>query len=79
MSCIYLSLCTIFLLTTPRLQGLLDKLHSDECRELKDRLAAVSFQYDVLGSLPIEIVAQVSNYLGLSDVVILQRVRLLCH
>jgi hypothetical protein len=54
-------------------------LHPDEWRDLRDRLHGRPFNCDVLGSLPVELVAQIAKHLGLSDMVLLQRVRLLRH
>ncbi|CDM26815.1 hypothetical protein DTO013E5_6990 [Penicillium roqueforti] len=56
------------------LNAILDTLDSYEIREVKSRLEPVTFQLDLLGKLPIELVAMLVEYLDLADLVILQRV-----
>ncbi|KAL1963281.1 hypothetical protein VTN77DRAFT_8504 [Rasamsonia byssochlamydoides] len=54
--------------------GILDQLHLDEWRDVSIRAKKISFQRDILGSLPLEIVAQIVKYLDLWDILRFQRV-----
>ncbi|KAJ5096226.1 hypothetical protein NUU61_005582 [Penicillium alfredii] len=54
--------------------GILDQLRSDEWREVKHRIDPQTFQCDLLGKLPIEIVALVAEYMNLTDLILHQRV-----
>ncbi|PLN81204.1 F-box domain protein [Aspergillus taichungensis] len=54
--------------------GLLDRLTSHEWRDVKERVNSVTFQKDILGSVPTEIAVQIAQYLDLSDLHVLQRV-----
>ncbi|KAJ6104235.1 hypothetical protein N7523_010555 [Penicillium sp. IBT 18751x] len=54
--------------------GLLDQLRRDEWREVKARADEVSFNCDILGNLPLEIVSLVAAHMNLADLVVLQRV-----
>ncbi|KAJ5580093.1 uncharacterized protein N7459_006078 [Penicillium hispanicum] len=62
------------LLTISRCHGILDQLRPDEWREVKYRTADKTFQCDLLGKLPLEIVALIAEHMDLADVVLLQRV-----
>ena len=53
---------------------MLDELHTEELRELKDRIDKKDFHCDILGSLPLEIAAQITTYLEVSHLIYLQRV-----
>lgn len=52
----------------------MDELASDEWRELKARADQFSLQYDILGKLPLELAAQISEHLDISDMICLRRV-----
>lgn len=52
----------------------MDRLHRDEWRELKDRAATISFNCDLVGRLPVEIVALIAEHVHLSDIILLRRV-----
>ncbi|KAE8349812.1 hypothetical protein BDV28DRAFT_54141 [Aspergillus coremiiformis] len=68
---------------------LLEQMHPYEWRDVRDRMNQVSFQKDILGSLPVEIAVQIVKYLDLSEFHIFRRVskrwncllssRLLCN
>jgi hypothetical protein len=66
--------CVFASLTPSSYHGILDRLRSPEWREVRDRLAGRSFQCDIVGSLPVEIVARVVAELDLWEIVSLQRV-----
>ncbi|CAL5869378.1 uncharacterized protein PFLUO_LOCUS3607 [Penicillium psychrofluorescens] len=55
-------------------RGILDQLVLDEWREVKSRLNPQIFQRDLVGTLPLEIVALVVEYWELVDVVLCRRV-----
>jgi hypothetical protein len=48
-------------------------MYPHEWRDVRDRMNQVSFQKDILGSLPMEIAVQIAQYLDLSDSYILRR------
>lgn len=45
-----------------------------EWRDVRDRMNQVSFQKDILGSLPTEVAVKISRYLDLSEIHIFRRV-----
>ncbi|PLB36989.1 F-box domain protein [Aspergillus candidus] len=55
-------------------RGLLDRLSSHEWRDVQERVSSVTFQKDILGSVPTEIAVQIAKYLDLSELHVLQRV-----
>lgn len=59
---------------TCRYLGIMNELASDEWRELKARADAFSLQYDILGNLPLELAAQISEHLDVADMIRLRRV-----
>lgn len=61
---------------TDRLNEILDNLSPHEIREVKSRFETMTFQCDLLGKLPFELVAMLVKYLDLADLVLLRRV---CH
>lgn len=61
---------------TNRLNEILDNLSPYEIREVKRRFETMTFQYDLLGKLPLELVVMLVKYLDLADLVLLRRV---CH
>ncbi|KAJ5659136.1 hypothetical protein N7507_005587 [Penicillium longicatenatum] len=54
--------------------GILDQLRRSEWREVKLRADRINLQYDLLGKLPLEIVAMVAEHLNTADLILLQRV-----
>lgn len=52
----------------------MNELRLNEWREVKARASSMSFQRDILGSLPIEIVALVAGHMDMADMIRLQRV-----
>ncbi|KAJ5810476.1 uncharacterized protein N7503_002694 [Penicillium pulvis] len=54
--------------------GILDHLRRSEWREVKLRADRINFEYDLLGKLPLEIVAMVAEHLNIADLILLQRV-----
>ncbi|KAJ5806985.1 hypothetical protein N7474_010577 [Penicillium riverlandense] len=54
--------------------GILDQLVLDEWREVKDRINPRIFQRDLVGSLPLEIVALIVEYWELVDIILFRRV-----
>ncbi|KAJ5929665.1 hypothetical protein N7454_006615 [Penicillium verhagenii] len=54
--------------------GIMDQLHRAEWRDVNLRSDRISFEYDILGKLPLEIVALIVEYLPLSDLFLLQTV-----
>lgn len=52
----------------------MDLLDLDEWREVKERAESKSLKRDILGSLPVELVARICQLLGLADIVALQSV-----
>ncbi|KAJ9229715.1 hypothetical protein DTO169E5_8789 [Paecilomyces variotii] len=59
--------------------GILDLLDLDEWREVKERAESKSLKRDILGSLPVELVARICQLLGLADIVALQSVSTRWH
>jgi hypothetical protein len=57
------------------LRGILNQLPRDGWREIKAQVDLLSFQYDILGKLPLELATLVAEYLPLVDIIRLQRVR----
>jgi hypothetical protein len=57
------------------LHGILDQLRPNDWREIKARADVHTFQCDILGNLPLEIVALVAECLPLIDIIRLRRVR----
>ncbi|EIT77725.1 hypothetical protein AFCA_011998 [Aspergillus flavus] len=53
---------------------LLEQMHPYEWREVRDRMNQVSFQKDILGTLPTEVAVQISRHLDLSEIHIFRRV-----
>ncbi|KAF7591766.1 hypothetical protein BBP40_001146 [Aspergillus hancockii] len=53
---------------------LLEQMYPHEWRDVRDRMNQLSFQKDILGSLPMEITVQIALYLDMSDIYILRRV-----
>lgn len=53
----------------------MDELSSDEWRELKTRADQFSLQWDILGTLPLELAAQISEHLDIADMMRLRRVK----
>ncbi|OGM40659.1 F-box domain protein [Aspergillus bombycis] len=53
---------------------LLEQMHPDEWRDVRDRMNQVSFQKDILGSLPTEVAVQISRHLDLSEIHTFRRV-----
>ncbi|KAF2230702.1 hypothetical protein EV356DRAFT_326216 [Viridothelium virens] len=56
------------------LDGILQNLDSHEWRALSQRLASRSFTFDIIGSLPIELVGSIFGWLVWTDVFIYRRV-----
>ncbi|KAJ5400550.1 hypothetical protein N7465_011039 [Penicillium sp. CMV-2018d] len=56
------------------LNEILDNLSPHEVREVKSRFETMTFQCDLLGKLPLELVAMLVKYLDLADLVLLRRV-----
>ncbi|CAI7643294.1 unnamed protein product [Penicillium viridicatum] len=56
------------------LNEILDNLSPYEIREVKSRFETMTFQCDLLGKLPLELVAMLVKYLDLADLVLLRRV-----
>ncbi|KAJ5935645.1 hypothetical protein N7466_005192 [Penicillium verhagenii] len=54
--------------------GILDQLRRPEWRDVNLRSDRISFEYDILGKLPLEIVALIVEHLPLSDLFLLQTV-----
>ncbi|KAL2000837.1 hypothetical protein VTN02DRAFT_2576 [Thermoascus thermophilus] len=54
--------------------GILDQLLPDEWREVRERVDVRSFKYDILGSLPLELIARICEFLDLREIISLQRV-----
>jgi hypothetical protein len=52
----------------------LNHLRRDEWREVKERADKTSFECDILGTLPIEIVSLIAAHMNLADLLVLQRV-----
>lgn len=65
--------------STPRYHGILDQLLPDEWHEVRMRVNARSCKYDILGSLPLELVARISEFLDLGEIISLQRVCSIVH
>ncbi|KAE8133753.1 F-box domain protein [Aspergillus pseudotamarii] len=53
---------------------LLEQMHPYEWRDVRDRMNQVSFQKDILGSLPTEVAVKISRHLDLSEIHIFRRV-----
>jgi hypothetical protein len=53
----------------------LDQLPRDGWREIKAQADVHTFQYDILGKLPLELAALVAECLPLVDIIRLRRVR----
>lgn len=53
--------------------GIMNELSSDEWRELKSRADQFSLQYDILGTLPLELVAHIAEHLEVVDIFRLRR------
>ncbi|KAJ5824293.1 hypothetical protein N7447_006633 [Penicillium robsamsonii] len=53
---------------------IVDSLSSHEIREVKSRLESMTFQCDLLDKLPLELVAMLTEYLDLADLILLRRV-----
>ncbi|KAE8374298.1 hypothetical protein BDV26DRAFT_284362 [Aspergillus bertholletiae] len=53
---------------------LLEQMHPYEWRDVRDRMNRVSFQKDILGSLPTEVAVQISRHLDLSEIHAFRRV-----
>ncbi|KAF3387139.1 hypothetical protein F1880_000036 [Penicillium rolfsii] len=56
------------------LRGILDQLPRDGWRLIKAQADSHTFQYDILGKLPLELAALVAEYLPLNDIICLRRV-----
>ncbi|KAJ9483548.1 hypothetical protein VN97_g9846 [Penicillium thymicola] len=56
------------------LNEILDNLSHHEIREVKRRFETMTFQYDLLDKLPLELVVMLVKYLDLVDIVLLRRV-----
>ncbi|CAG8908962.1 unnamed protein product [Penicillium egyptiacum] len=56
------------------INGILDNLSPHEIREVKSRFETITFHYDLLDKLPIELVAMLAKYLDLVDLVLLRKV-----
>ncbi|KAF4760993.1 hypothetical protein N7455_000624 [Penicillium solitum] len=56
------------------LNEILDNLSPHEIREVKSRFETMTFQCDLLGKLPFELVAMLVKYLDLADLVLFRRV-----
>ncbi|KAH8430332.1 F-box domain protein [Aspergillus melleus] len=53
---------------------ILMQLRLHEWRDVRDHLDHISFHKDILGALPLEVAVQITGYLGLSEIHVLQRV-----
>lgn len=58
-----------------RLNEIMDNLRWHERREVKSWAETWTFQCDILGNLPLEMVALTVQYLDLKDIFVLRRVR----
>lgn len=72
------SRCNVLLADLPillliRYQQLLNQLRPDEWREVQAR-TTIQLKCDILGSLPLELVAQIVKFLSISEIISLQRV-----
>ncbi|KAL4888555.1 hypothetical protein BDV59DRAFT_211047 [Aspergillus ambiguus] len=56
------------------LHALLDQLHRQEWRDVRDRLNRISFHQDILASLPLELAVHIIQYFHLSELYTLRRV-----
>lgn len=52
----------------------MDRLRRDEWRDVKGRAERMSFECDLLGQLPLEIVALIAEHMELADLILLRRV-----
>ncbi|CAG8947929.1 unnamed protein product [Penicillium salamii] len=56
------------------LDGILESLATNELRGVRDRILAVTFQRDIFGQLPVELICLVASHLDVKDIFNLRRV-----